>query len=201
MAEIATYSEVAVANLALQGVGRGDFLVTLTEDTQAARLVRHQLPYSRDAVLRAYPWNFAQARGALPADDATPAFEYTYQYSLPSDCLWMHTLVDADADEKWCIEAGKILTNIGAPLNVKYTKRVTDLAASDPLFIQTLAAHIAASIAVPLTESSTKAESLWKVYQMKLREARAVDAQEGACESLPTGSWHDARFSGISDTY
>lgn len=39
---------------------------------------------------------------------------------------------------------------------------------------------IAAEIAVSLTESSSKAQALWQVYQQKLAEARRRDAQEGA---------------------
>jgi hypothetical protein len=193
MAELGDYSEVAIANLALQYLGRGRFITSLDEDSQAARVLRHHLPYARDAVLRAYPWNFAQARAELPADATAPVFEFTYAYTLPSDCLWCHTIYGANSKD-WKIEGGKVLCDIGAPLQIKYTSRVVNFAAADPLFFQCLAARLASDCAVTLTESSDKGANLWQVYQSKLREARAVDAQEGQPERFPQGSWHDGRI-------
>jgi hypothetical protein len=200
MAEIASYSEVAVANMALLALGRGKFITSLTEDSQAARVIRHFLPYCRDAVLRAYPWNFAQRRASLPALETAPAFEYAYAYTLPNDCLWMHTVYGGDA-EAWKIEGGQILTNISAPLPVKYTLRVTDLASADPLFVNALASRIASDCAVALTETVGKAEALWSIYMAKLREARAIDAQEGQPDQMQNGSWHDARYAGSFPPY
>lgn len=192
MAEIGTYSEVGLANLALQMLGRGKFVTALDEDSQAARVMRLQMPYARDAVLRSYPWKFAQARAALPADETAPAFEWAYSYTLPSDCVLMHTIFNGD-DLEWRVEGRKVLCNVSAPLYIKYTARVTDLAQSDPLFFQALAARLASDTAVTLTENSGKAQDLWQVYQAKLREARAMDSQEGQAEPMPRGSWHDGR--------
>lgn len=192
MAETGNYSETALANLALQMMGRGKFITALDEDSQAARVLRHQLPYARDAVLRAYPWNFAQRRKEIAASETAPAFEFSNAYDLPDDCLWCHTVYDGSAED-WKVENGQILTNMGSPLYIKYTARVTDLATSDPLFFQALAARLAADCAVTITESQDKAAEMWRVYTAKLREARAVDAQEGQPEALPNGSWHDGR--------
>lgn len=200
MAETGSYSEVAIANMALLALGRGKFITSLTEDSQAARVIRHFLPYCRDAVLRAYPWNFAQRRASLPANETAPAFEYAYAYDLPSDCLWCHTVYEGDK-EAWKVEGRQILTNMGAPLLIKYTTRVVDLAASDPLFATALATRIASDSAVALTETVGKAEALWQVYMAKLREARAIDAQEGQAEPMQPGTWHDARSAGTFPPY
>jgi hypothetical protein len=192
MAETGNYSEVSLANLALQMLGRGKFITSLDENDQAARVMRHHLPYVRDAVLRAYPWNFAQRRAELAETDTPPAFEFAHAYNLPEDCLWMHTVYEGNS-YNWKIENGQILTDMGSPLYVKYTARVTDLASSDPLFFQALAARLAADCAVTITESVDKGANMFSIYQSKLREARAVDAQEGQPDGLPNGSWHDGR--------
>lgn len=192
MAETGNFSEVSLANLALQMMGRGKFITALEEDSQAARVLRHQLPYARDAVLRAYPWNFAQRRAELAENETAPAFEYAHAYDLPNECLWCHTVYEGEAND-WVVEGRQILTDLGSPIRIKYTARVMDLAVSDPMFFQALAARLASDCAVTITESVDKASELWRVYSMKLREARATDAQEGQPQQLPKGSWHDGR--------
>lgn len=198
MPEIGTYSEVALANLALQGLGRGALITDLSETSQAARLAKQHLPYARDATLRAYPWNFAQARAELAKDATAPPFEFANAYTLPTDCLWCHTIYEG-ASYDWKVEGRQILTDLGDPIFIKYTRRVTDLAASDPLFFDALAARLGSMIALGLTESASKARDMWQVYMAKIREARAVDAQEGQADRLPLGSWHDDRLGGGRD--
>jgi hypothetical protein len=200
MAELGNYSEVAVANLALQYMGRGAFITALDENTQAARVMRLQLPYARDAVLRAFPWNFAQRRAALPANATVPIFEFAAAYDLPNDCLWCHTVYGGDTWD-WRVEGRQVLANIGAPLNIKYTSRITDLASADPLFFQALAARLGSDCAMSLTETASKANQLWQLYTSKLREARAVDSQEGQQDSMPDGSWSDGRMSDFFAPY
>jgi len=200
MAEVGNYSEVSLANLALQYLGRGKFITAIDEDSQAARVMRHHLPYARDAVLRSYLWKFAQRRASLPANATAPAFEWAYAYDLPDDCLLLHTVFEANGME-WKVENRQVLCNISAPLPVKYTARVTDLASSDSLFFQALAARLASDSAVTITENSGKAQDMWQIYQAKLREARMVDSQEGQADSMPRGSWHDGRETGAFAPY
>jgi len=200
MPEIASYSEASVANLALQYLGRAKFITDLSEDSQAARVMRHVLPYTRDAVLRAYPWNFAQARKGLAASVTAPEFEFSSAYDLPDDCLWCHTVYGGDTTD-WRVEGRQILTNLGAPLYIKYTKLVTDLRSADPLFVNALASRMASEAAVTLTENSGKAQELWGVYMAKLREARTLDAQEGQPDQMQSGGWLDSRTSGTFPPY
>ena len=194
MPELATYSEVAICNLALQDIGRGSFITALDEDTQAARVMRLRLPYSRDAVLRSFPWNFAQRRASLAALAVPPIFEFANVYELPADVLWLHTVFGGNAQD-WRVEGRQVVTDMGTPLLIKYTVRVTDLATADPMFCTVLAARLAADCAMTLTETASKAQQLWQVYSSKLREARAVDSQEGQPDELQAGSWNDVRYS------
>jgi hypothetical protein len=41
----------------------------------------------RDSLFRSHPWNCLQKRVALAADTATPAWGFSYQFTLPADCL------------------------------------------------------------------------------------------------------------------
>lgn len=202
MPELADYSEVAIANLALQQQGRGAVITSLTDAVQAARVMRLALPYARDAVLRSYPWNFASARATIPALATAPAFEFSNQFELPTNpwCLRVLRVDGADWDD-WRVEGRNLLINDAGPISIKFIARVTDFMQSDPLFAQCVAARLAADTALTLTESSGKADALWRVYQAKLREARAVDAQEGQRDEFPAGSWDQARFQGITAPY
>ena len=175
---VSELSEVAICNLALQDLGRGLMITALDENSQAARSCRLRYPFARDACLRAYDWNFAAARASLPALAAPPAFGFANAFQLPADCLFVRQVCGDDA-ASWTIENGKLLTDLAAPLNIAYTRAETSPASFDALFVEALAARIAADVAVSLTESSGKAQALWQVYQAKLAEARRRDAQEG----------------------
>ena len=192
MPTLTDLSEVSICNLALQDVGRGLAITALDENSQAARVCRLRYPFARDACLRAYDWNFAAWRASLPALAAAPAFGFANAYQLPPDCLFVREVGEREGCA-WAVEAGRLLTNEGAPVNLTYTRAVTNPAAFDPLFAETLAARIAAEVAVSLTESLGKAQTLWQVYQLKLAEARRRDAQEGSSEKPQGGEWLNNR--------
>lgn len=195
MPTLGEYSEVAICNLALQEIGRGMMITALDEATQAARACKLRYPYARDATLRGYDWNFAGARVELAKNAAAPAFEFANAYDLPADCLRVRAILDGEADD-WKVEGRQIVTDLGDPIQIKYTRRVTDPAQFDPLFVAALAARVAADIALSLSESTAKAQGLWQLYMGKLQEAWKNDAQEGQPDALPQGSWLGARFGG-----
>lgn len=198
-----TASEVNICNLALQQMGRSTRIASLSETTTEAGLIcALQYPISRDAVLRAFPWNFAQRRAALTAFVEAPAFEYANHFKLPSDFLFL-TEIFGSYDAPYKLETFSssssgairvIVTDLGAPLNIRYTARISDASLFDALFITTLAAHMAAEMAIPLTETRSKADGLYRIYQQKLIEARKVDSQEGTPDPMQSGSWVDSRF-------
>ena len=189
MPTLAELSEVAICSLALQDIGRGLIITALDENSQAACACRLRYPFARDACLRAYDWNFAAARASLLALATPPAFGYANAYQLPADCLFVREVGEDDDCCPWEVESGTLITDRAAPLNIKYTRAVTSPAAFDPLFAETLAARVAAEVAVSLSESLGKAQALWQVYQSKLAEARRRDAQESSGQSANDGYW------------
>lgn len=200
MPTLGEYSEVAICNMALAEIGRGAQITALDEASQAARACKLRYPYARDAVLRAYDWNFAAKRAELAKNAVAPAFEFANAYDLPGDCLLVRSVFDGEA-ERWVVEGRQILSDLGDPIFIKYTALVTDTAAFDPLFVEALSSRIASDIAVQLSESVSRAQGLWQIYQSKLIEARRRDAQEGQPDGLPRGSWVDARQSGSPSSF
>ena len=200
MPTLGEYSEVAICNMALAEIGRGSMITSMDEASQAARACKLRYPYARDAVLRSYDWNFAAKRAELAANATAPAFEFARAFDLPNDCLIVRSIYEGES-VKWVVENRQILTDMGDPIYIKFTRLITDTARFDPLFVEALAARVASDIAVQLSESVSRAQGLWQVYQAKLAEAKRRDAQEGQPDNMPQGSWVSSRNDGGFQPY
>ena len=172
-------SVVDICNSALNHIG-GNNITSLTEDSKPARLLNQRYEPVRDAVFRSHPWNCLVTRTDM-ADSTAPAFDFSYQYTLPSDCL--RVLQAQYLDTVFKVEGRKILTD-ETTFNLIYIKRETDTAQYDSLLIDALAARLASEIAYPLIASSVVANTMLQVYDQKVREARFVDATEGMPGSM-----------------
>lgn len=169
-------SEVTIANAALHQIGATQIL-SLTEDSKAARIVNDRYPIVRDAVFRAHPWNCLIQRVSLAPDTDTPAFEFSKQYTLPTDPFCLRVLALDDPDIIYKIEGRKLLTD-ESEIKMIYTGRVTDTSQYDVLLRETISAALAHDIAYPLVGSTSLASTLYAKYEMKLKEARFIDATE-----------------------
>lgn len=74
-----------------------------------------------------------------------------------------------------------ILANVDS-LFLRVIWRVTNIQLYSPMFIQSLAARIAADLAIPLTQNRTLQKDMWQLYQMKLSRAGAMDGIQGKME-------------------
>ena len=168
-------SDVDICNTALNMIGANN-IISLTEDSKPARLCNQRYEPTRDAVFRAHPWNCLIKRVELSADTDAPAFEFSYAYTLPADCL--RVLQEQYLDSVFRVEGRKIVTN-DSTFKLLYIARITDPNEYDRLLEDTLAQRLAAELAYPLVASSTLAANMLTIYEMKLKEARFVDATEG----------------------
>ena len=168
-------SIVDICNGALNQLGAST-IITLTEDSKNARLCNARFTQIRDSVFRSHPWNSLQKRVELAADSDTPAWGFTSQFTIPTDCLRVLTILDFDSDYK--IEGRKILTD-NSSMKILYVSRVTDPNEYDELLRETLSAALAADIAYAVTSSNPVAKNMYDLFQQKLKEARFVDSTEG----------------------
>lgn len=140
------------------------------------------------ATLRSHPWNFAVARRTLaPLADA-PDHGYSAAFPLPAD--WIRTLSTSETDYK--MEAGKIFCD-ATVLSLRYIAMVEDPARFDALFSDALAAHLAAKLAYPLTQSASQQAACWDAYKEILRLARSVDSLEEPADEIEESSLITAR--------
>lgn len=190
-------SVIEICNNALSDLGEAA-IVSLADNTKAARLCSQRWPAVRDAVLRAHPWNCASAQAELAAS-ATPAgWKYQAAFPLPADCLRVLSVCFGGADvDAWEVQAGAVLCDGSGPLQVLYIRRIDDPRLFDPLLCETLTARLSATLAYPITASTALAQSFWAHYAEKLREARGVDARETSPIAAPAPtSWLAAKLRG-----
>lgn len=191
-----------ICNEALGLIGMNP--ITSIDDTDV-KSVRCKQFYetTRDAMLRRIPWNFAMGRVELVQSSTAPAFGYTYQYALPSDCIRLLIVATSATDidspsitisqVEYRVEGQFVLTD-EEELYAKYTKRVIAPGLFDSMFVECLAAALAGKLAGPFTQSASLSSEMTKLTEYRLREARLVNARESGTSSvLDTDSWITAR--------
>ena len=167
-------------------------ILSLTEDSEAARAANLIYEQIRDAVLRDHVWNFAKKRIELAQDSDTPAFEFAFQYTLPSECLRVLRMEDLDMIYK--IENGKLLTDEN-PAKILFIYRVEDVNLFDSMFVEALSARLSAELAVTLAESNSLYQNMMEMYQRKILDARSMDAQEsGGQDEIVADTWLGSRI-------
>jgi hypothetical protein len=168
-------SVVEICNGALNQLGASTIL-SLTEDSKNARLCNARYSNIRDAIFRHHPWNCLLTRVELAADTATPAWGFTSQFTLPSDCLRLIKILDYESD--YVVEGRKILS-YSSTMKILYISRVEDPNEYDQLLREVITASLAADIAYAVTSSNPVATQMYSLYQEKLKDARFVDSTEG----------------------
>ena len=171
-------TEIEVCNAAILAVGAKQ-IVSLDEATTTANVVKVWYQITRDAVLRAHPWNFAEKRVQLAqVAGVVPAMDYGFFYELPGDCLKVRRLSDEAVDIRYKVEGRRLLTD-EATVKILYTFRETNLEVWDPLAIECLIYRLAANIAYPLRQDVGLQKNMMELYRDRIPEAKGVDAQEG----------------------
>lgn len=184
-------SVVDICNKALDKLGHGP-ITSLEDGTKAANLCLRNWPLIRDQVLRDHPWNFAVKRDVLAPNSETPAWGFTYKFSLPADSLRLLEIRDLSTAD-YQVESGHILANDDA-LYVRYTRKVTDPNEYDSLFIDVVAVRLAFELCEALTQSNTKKSELWSEYDDSLTRAKRADGQENPPVVFEEDEWVNVRY-------
>ncbi len=186
-------SDVAICNLALTYLGDSS-ITALTDNTDRARACNAHYANCRDQVLRMHPWNSSLVRTSLAALSDSPAWEWSYQFTLPTDpyCLRVLEVENLD-DREWAVE-GRFIMSDQSTLNIKYISRVTDVSEMDPLLIDVIALKLAHTIAFRITGSVQRQTDAMQTFRLTLREARMMDGQEGAPPDIYSDHFAAVRF-------
>lgn len=176
-----------LCNRALLKIGV-DAIGSFDEGTAQSEVAVNLYPGILDGLLSAYPWSFAtdQVRLAQLSQNDFQEFEFAYQ--LPNNFLRALTLsigygaggtpYRIRQDQLCCDAQGVLLTYIFRP----------EIGVLPAFFVQPLVLFLAAEFCLPLTESATRAESLFKMAEKEERKARNIDAQQQTAVQMDLNS-------------
>lgn len=197
-------SDVSICNRALDKLG-ADAITSLSDNNDRARRMNRAYEAVRQAELRRRRWKFSIKRTTIAALADEPDSDFSYQYQLPSDYLRLLPGADLYASEDqsdyrsgpnaaYSVENGKILTNVEAPLSIRYIADITDASLFDAAFSEALSARLAYENCEAITGSTSKQEQCRNDYAMSIREAARASALESAPEYPSDSEWVMARL-------
>jgi hypothetical protein len=180
-------SDVALCSRALMRIGC-EPIESFEDATAEAEISGALYAPARDAMLSAYGWSFATAQVALERLEDAPVADYLYAYALPDDFL---RALSAGTGARgrgihYRINRNTLQTDAESVL-LTYIF-LPDEADFPPFFDAALIIRLAADFCIPLTESTSRAESLYQLAESEFRKARQIDAQQDTpaqIESFP----------------
>lgn len=184
--------KVGLCNAALALLG-DDKIDALSDLTDRAKLCNRLYDSTREAVLRAHLWKCCKKRLALSPDVTTPAFEWSYQFLLPADCI---RVISIDFDgyiQPFKVEGRYILANT----NVAYCRYIFNN--DDPTsysggLTDVMIYALAKALAYPITHSAAMRDSMNAEYTRAIVQARAADGQEDYADRMNQGPVKTARY-------
>jgi hypothetical protein len=179
---------IKICNMALSHIGQSKTIASLDEVNPGAQQCKLLFDLSRDAVLRAHPWNFAEKIEALVLISGESILGWDYLYQKPAKCLNALAVLNASTLTEPRPQKFKAvmspLTNVQAiacnleGAYLKYTKQVEDPAVWDSMFADLVSWHLAAALAVPITGKNELALSCMQMFASKQPEAMRMNAGE-----------------------
>lgn len=186
-------SRIDLCSRALLKIG-ASVISSLEDGTAEADVAANLYDYVRDALLSAHPWNFATTRKKLAVLSRNDDSEFANSFALPADCL---RVLSAGSGESG---AGLVYRLYGGCLHANasdvvltYVFRANE-ADDPPFFSKVLITYLAAEFCIPLTDSTSRWESLHKLADAELRNAKLIDAQEETPQSIQDYCLVESRY-------
>ncbi|OFX12560.1 MAG: hypothetical protein A2516_06275 [Alphaproteobacteria bacterium RIFOXYD12_FULL_60_8] len=170
-------TSIALCSRALLKLG-ANTIASFDEGTVESEVAANLYPFLRDGLLSAHPWSFASAQIALPRLAAAPVADFQYAYQLPPDFLRVLSAGTGGRGRglPYRLEENRLHANAEEVI-LSYIFR-PDERSFPPFFDQALIARLAAEFCLPITESTTRAESLFKQAEDEFRRAKNIDGQQ-----------------------
>ena len=192
-------SEVSICNQALGWIG-ADSITSLDDDNTTAELCKLNYPHLRDTLLEERQWTFAVLRHTSETADE-PEFGMGFVHSIPPEYLRVsrvyNDVTSFDINRwrtsvGWRREGDKIIARENQ-IHMWGTERVTDTSKFSIMFVQCLAARIAADLCVPIANNLPLQAKMYQIYLAKLKDAAASDGAQGSNEVVQANKLIDAR--------
>lgn len=170
-------SAIALCSRSLLRIGAAT-IASFDEGTAEAEVAANLYPCLRDAVLSSHPWSFATAQTTLPQLAGEPLADYGYAYQLPADFLRVLSAGPSGRGQglTYRISQNRLLCNSDEVV-LTYVFR-PDETAFPPFFDQMLIARLTAEFCIPITESTNRAQFLFRLAEDEFRRAKLIDGQQ-----------------------
>lgn len=170
-------SDIALSARALVRIGAAP-ITSFNDGSAESEIAGTLFPQVRDALLSAYPWSFATVQVDLAQLAESPLADYSHAYALPNDFL---RALSAGAGSRgrglnYRISGGALHSN-ASDVVLTYVFRPEE-ESFPPYFDQALITRLAAEFCIPVTESTSRAESLFSLAEKEFQRARQIDAQQ-----------------------
>ncbi len=198
-------SRVSIVNLALSHL-KTDPVVSIDppdSDSKAASAGAKWYDQARRDVLEDHPWKFASKRRTLVSETASPDFEYSNAYQLPSDYIRVNRIGEnwRDPIEDYEIEGDLILCNEDAPLHLKYVWDIQDVTKFSPKFITALSYKLASFMAYEITGNAGAIGAMYDQYIGSMTVAASVQGQNRPTRRVEHSRIKASRLTGTSRRY
>jgi hypothetical protein len=188
-------SSVSIYNSALVKLDT-DTISAFSDSNKAARLGNVLYDLKRKQLLEAHYWNFATKKASFSKLSSTPEYDFSAEFSLPSDFIRMRRLQYPNIRYKII---GATIQAAADTLKGEYIYDVTDTSLFSPTFRETLSYLLASEVAGPLLHSRSKAEEMERKYLDMLREARFIDGSQGTRDNLYSDEFIESRITGDTE--
>ena len=143
---------------------------------------------TRDALLSSYGWSFALGQMSLAKLSQSPLADYQNAFQLPNDLLRVLSAGNAGRGRglNFRIARGALHTDADDVI-LSYVFRPEE-EEFPSYFDMALIARLSAEFCIPVTENTSRADSLYRLSDIEFARARQIDAQQdtpGRIESFP----------------
>lgn len=179
-------TSISICSAALMLLGDNP-ISSFTENSKRATLCANVYPLAKLEVLRSHPWSCCVKRVVLSPLTEAPAFEWGFQFAVPSDMLRIMQVGYDGQPEDYRLENRRILARSNV-LRLVYAADV-DEGTFDALLVEVMTKRMAKDLAYPVTKSTSLAEAKAREFEMAFKRAKAVSGQEN-----PPEEWNDSPF-------
>lgn len=172
-------SQVEIINMALLRIG-SQRITSINDQTSSGQQVKAIYDLCVDFVINTYNWNSCKRRATLNRLVDAPAFEWSYQYQLPTNPKLLKVLeiyVSSGVEPAYAIEGDKLLTNASS-VNLKYLAKLTNSEDFGQYLTETIISRLAYELAYSQTGSASVKERLQQEYLMTLQNNSTLDSQQ-----------------------
>lgn len=195
----AVTTEAQVCNIALGLVGHRQLIDNLLEPTAEAQACAANFASVRNELLSLWPWRFAKRQATLGLTAETRE-GWGFTYRLPADCLVPRSIWTGvrrpGAGERIPFEVmlddagtGHLLCTDMELAVLLYTAELQTVALWPPLFVEAVAARLAAKLAGSLPVRPELMPGLASAARLALQQAAAVDANGAEEDQEADAEW------------